>query len=124
MFGIVTIVGAGLIGGSLGLALKRRGLARTVRGLGRQTTSLERARAVGAIDEGHLDAAAALKNANLVVFCTPVDRIAAQALGFASHYAPGSLLTDAGSTKGTIVAALEGKLPDGIAYIGSHPLAG
>jgi cyclohexadieny/prephenate dehydrogenase len=122
--GIITIVGAGLIGGSLGLAVKQRGLARIVRGIGRQQASLERARAVGAIDEGFVEPAAALAGAGLVVFCTPVDRIAEQVLAFAPHCSPGTLLTDAGSTKGTIVAAVEDHLPSGIAFVGSHPLAG
>jgi cyclohexadieny/prephenate dehydrogenase len=122
--GIITIVGAGLIGGSLGLAVKQRGLARIVRGVGRQQASLERARALGAIDEGFVEPAAALAGAALVVFCTPVDRIAEQVLAFAPHCSPGTLLTDAGSTKGTIVAAVEEHLPAGIAFVGSHPLAG
>jgi prephenate dehydrogenase len=122
--GIVTIIGVGLIGGSLGLALKQRGLARTVRGLGRREQSLERARAVGAIDEGYLEPRAALRDADVVAFCTPVDRIAEQVLAYAPHCPAGALLTDAGSTKGTIVAAVEGNLPAGIAFVGSHPLAG
>jgi prephenate dehydrogenase len=121
---IITIVGAGLIGGSLGLAAKQRGLARTVRGLGRQQVSLDRARALGAIDEGYLEPRPALKGAGLVVFCTPVDRIAGQILEYAPLCSPGTLFTDAGSTKGSIVASVEDKLPAGIAFVGSHPLAG
>jgi cyclohexadieny/prephenate dehydrogenase len=122
--GIITIVGAGLIGGSLGLAAKQRGLARTVRGVGRQQASLERARALGVIDEGFLDPRAAVAEASLVVFCTPVDRIAEQVLAYAPLCSAGTLLTDAGSTKGTIVAAVEANLPPGIEFVGSHPLAG
>ncbi len=122
--GIITIVGAGLIGGSLGLALKERGLARIVRGLGRQEASLERARSVGAIDEGYLEPAPALKDAEFVVFCTPVDRIAEQILTYAPLCSPGTILTDAGSTKGTIVAAVEARTLPGVTFVGSHPLAG
>ncbi len=59
-----------------------------------------------------------------MIFCTPVDRIAGQILEFASLCSPGTLLTDAGSTKASIVAAVEGKLPAGIDFVGSHPLAG
>jgi cyclohexadieny/prephenate dehydrogenase len=123
-FDIITIVGAGLIGGSLGLAAKQRRLARTVRGIGRKQASLERARAVGAIDEGFLEPGPALKGAGLVIFCTPVDRIADQILEYSACYSPGTLLTDAGSTKESIVAAVEGRLPAGIEFVGSHPLAG
>jgi prephenate dehydrogenase len=124
-FNQLTIVGVGLIGGSIGLAAKRRGVVRRVRGLGRQQTSLDRALQAGAIDEAHLDPATALAGADLVVFCTPVDQIAEQALRFAPLCPPGALLTDAGSTKATIVEGIESKLPaTGPRFVGSHPLAG
>src|SRR5262249_53718905 len=73
---------------------------------------------------GSLDIPAAVGAAQLAVFCTPVDRIAAQVLEAAPRCAPGTLLTDAGSTKGEIVQALEGRLPPAIHFVGSHPLAG
>jgi prephenate dehydrogenase len=121
---ILTIVGVGLIGGSIGLAAKRRGLAHTVRGLGWQQASLDQALAAGAIDEAHLDARTALDNADLIVVCTPVQRIAAQIVEFAALCKPGALITDAGSTKETIVAEVESKLPATLHFVGSHPLAG
>jgi prephenate dehydrogenase len=121
---VLTIVGVGLIGGSIGLAARRRGLARHVRGAGRQQVSLERARAVGAVDETFLDLAQAVAGADLVVFCTPVDHIAGQMLEAALYCAPGTVLTDAGSTKAVIVRAVDGRLPSGVAFVGSHPLAG
>jgi cyclohexadieny/prephenate dehydrogenase len=120
----LTIVGVGLIGGSLGLAARRRGLAAHVLGAGRQQASLDRARAVGAIDEASLDLAGAVRRADVAIFCTPVDRIAEQVLAAAPGCAPGTLLTDAGSTKAAIVARLDGRLPDDVAFVGSHPLAG
>jgi prephenate dehydrogenase len=120
----LTIVGVGLIGGSIGLAAKRRGLAQRVCGVGRQSASLERARALGAVDECHLDAASAAAASQLIVLCTPVDGIADQVLDLAPHCAPGTILTDAGSTKTAIVRALDGRLPPGIAFVGGHPLAG
>lgn len=120
----LTIVGVGLIGGSVGLAARRRGLARHVVGVGRSADSLARARAAGAIDEAALDLPAAVRRADVAVFCTPVDRIAGQVLASAPGCAPGTLLTDAGSTKATIVARLDGRLPDGVSFVGSHPLAG
>jgi prephenate dehydrogenase len=120
----LTIVGVGLIGGSIGLAARQRGLAAQVLGVGRQQGSLDRARAVGAIDEGSVDLVAAVRRADLAVFCTPVDRIAEQVLAAAPACAAGTLLTDAGSTKGAIVASIEDRLPDGVAFVGSHPLAG
>ncbi len=120
----LTIVGVGLIGGSIGLAARWYGLAAHIVGVGRNPDSLARAVRVGAIDEASLDLAGAVHQADLAVFCTPVERIAEQVLSVASGCARGTLLTDAGSTKAAIVAALEGRLPSGVAFVGSHPLAG
>jgi len=120
----LTIVGVGLIGGSIGLAARQRGVARRILGVGRQKSSLERAQSVGAIDEGLLDVNAAVHRAEIAVFCTPVERIAEQVRSAATGCSPGTLLTDAGSTKGAIMRDLEGRLPAGIAFVGSHPLAG
>src|SRR5262245_40544965 len=117
----LAIVGVGLIGGSIGLAAKRRGVARHVLGAGRQRDSLDRATARGILDEGLLDLVPAARRADIIVFCTPVDLIAGQALAAAPHCAAGTLLTDAGSTKAEIVRQLEGSVP---AFVGSHPLAG
>lgn len=122
--GTLTIVGVGLIGGSIGLAAKRRGLARQVIGAGRQQASLDRARSVGAVDESTLDLALAVKQADLAVFCTPVDRIVEQVVECGAGCRPGALLCDAGSTKAAIVAGIEGKLPADVHFVGSHPLAG
>jgi prephenate dehydrogenase len=120
----LTIVGVGLIGGSIGLAAKRRGVAQKVLGVGWRQSTLDRARAIGAIDEGYLDPAAAVHQADLAVFCTPVERIAEHVLATAPGCRPGTLLTDAGSTKAAIVRAVWGRLPDGVRFVGSHPLAG
>src|SRR5439155_1621133 len=120
----LTIVGVGLIGGSIGLAAKGRGLARRVRGVGRNAASLDKAIAAGAIDEPSQDLPAAARDADVIVFCTPVDRITEQVLAVAASCAPRTLLTDAGSTKGAIVRELDGRLPSHIAFVGSHPLAG
>ena len=122
--GTLTIVGVGLIGGSLGLAARRRGLAGRVIGVGRQSATLDQARQLGAIDEASLDLADAVSRADVAVFCTPVSLIAEQVLAAAPGCAQGTLLTDAGSTKAAIVRALDGKLPPGVAFVGSHPLAG
>jgi prephenate dehydrogenase len=120
----LAIVGVGLIGGSIGLAAKQRRLAERVLGAGRQHASLQRAQAAGAIDEGFLEVVEAVRRADVVVFCTPVDRIAEQLLKVGPACAPGALLTDAGSTKAAIVRAVDGRLPKGISFVGSHPLAG
>jgi prephenate dehydrogenase len=122
-FETVAIVGVGLIGGSLGGALRRKKLARVI-GVGRNAGRLEAARQAGVIDEAARDIRDAAARADLIVFCTPVDRIAADAREAASVSRKGTLLTDAGSVKGPICDALASGLPDGITFIGSHPLAG
>lgn len=120
----LTIVGVGLIGGSIGLAAKRLGLARRVLGVGRQQRSLDEALAAGTIDDAFLELAPAVRQSEVTVFCTPVERIVEQVLSVAAVCPAGALLTDAGSTKSAIVHGIEGKLPAGVAFVGSHPLAG
>jgi len=120
----VAIVGVGLIGGSIGLALRQRGLADAVLGIGRRQASLRTARRVGAVTNTTVDLAKGVADAELIVVCTPVDRIVEQVREAAAHCPEGTLITDAGSTKRTIVAALDGQLPRGCRFLGSHPLAG
>lgn len=120
----LAVIGVGLIGGSIGLAAKRRGVVRRVIGVGRQETSLQLARRLGAIDEASLEITEAVSQADLAVFCTPVDRLAEQVLAAAPACRPGTVLTDAGSTKGAILRAVEGRLPTGVNFVGGHPLAG
>ena len=120
----VTIVGLGLIGGSLGMALRRRGVARTVVGVSRHPASLRRAKRLGAIDWGTTDLARAAAGADVVVLATPVDAIAPFGRRAARSMRPGSVLTDVGSTKAAIVRALEPGLPRGVHFVGAHPIAG
>ena len=124
LFNRVTIVGLGLIGGSLGMAVKRRGLAREVVGVSRSTTMVRRAQSRRAIDWGTTDLARGVKDADLVVLATPVDAIIAQGSRAARAMRRGSILTDVGSTKASIVRRLERAMPRGVAFVGAHPLAG
>ena len=122
--GTVTIIGVGLIGGSIGLALRARGGARRVVGVGRNPETLEEARRLGAIDEGTTDLAAGVAGAEVAVVCTPVTRIAADAIAAAAVGPPGLLVTDAGSTKRGIVDAVEADPRGRAAFVGAHPIAG
>ena len=112
----------GLLGGSLGMALKRRGLARRVVGVARRPEALERARELGAIDEGGLDIAAAVAGADLTFLCVPVLAITRLLPLLAPHVRAGGLVTDVGSTKAGIVGAGESVLPG--RFLGGHPMAG
>ncbi len=120
----VTIVGAGLIGGSIGLALKQRKLAAHVIGVGRQAASLRQAKQGGAVDQTTTDLAKGVRRADLVVVCTPVDTIAPLVRQVAAACPPRCLITDAGSTKAPLVEQLKADLPSGARFVASHPLAG
>lgn len=120
----VAIVGVGLIGGSLGLALRKRKLATEVIGVGRRPASLEQARSVGAVDRTTTELRDGVSQAELVVVCAPVGQIAPLVEQLAPHLSAGALITDAGSTKAELVERLERSLPKAARFVGSHPLAG
>jgi len=120
----VAIVGVGLIGGSIGIDLLRRGLARHVVGIGRREESLHVARQRGACTSTTVDLPQGLADAQLVIICTPVSRVVEDVVAAASFAKRGALITDVGSTKGTIVGALDRELPHEVRFVGSHPLAG
>lgn len=122
LFNRVTIVGLGLIGGSLGMALRRRRLARVV-GYSRKPATLRRAKARGAIDIGTTNLQRAVEDADLVVLATPVDRMVPLGRQLVRWMKPDSILTDVGSTKAHIVAGLQ-HVPRRIAFVGGHPIAG
>ncbi len=120
----ITIAGVGLLGGSLGLAIKAKGLARRVVGIGRNPERLQAAQAAGQIDSWSVNAADVVGETDLIIFCTPVDRITDGIRGIASVCRPGTLITDVGSIKSAICDELSNGLPDSVTFIGSHPLAG
>lgn len=123
-FGTVAIVGVGLIGGSIGLALKSRGMARSVIGVGRSQSRLDEASRRGIIDEPIADLSQAARRADFLIFCTPVDRIVAGVREAAGACRPGTLITDAGSVKCPICRELEREIGSGTQFVGAHPLAG
>ena len=123
----VAIVGVGLLGGSIGLALRERRLAQKIVGIGRRQTSLDAARKVGAIDHGVTNLANGVAQAQLIIIATPVDTIAERVIQAAAVCPATSLITDVGSTKEAIVAAVDAGLAgrrSGPRFVGSHPLAG
>jgi prephenate dehydrogenase len=114
----------GLIGGSIGRAAKARGVAGHVVGVGRNRVALEQAQSLGAIDEFTTDLAEGVAKADLVVVCTPVDKIVEVIRAAAAHAVPGTIFTDAGSVKGGLEAAVSSALSDEHAYVPAHPIAG
>ena len=125
MFGKIVIVGAGLIGGSFALALKKAGLAASVTGLGRRLETLERARELGIIDAVATDPADAMLGADLVLLAAPVAQTGPILASLLPHLEAGTVITDAGSTKGDVVAAARSALGGRIGqFVPGHPIAG
>ncbi len=121
----VAIVGVGLIGGSIGLALQARRLAGRVIGIGRSAASLAAARRAKVVTETAVDLAAAAAEADLVVVATDVGTITTLLDRIDEAVRPGTLITDAGSTKASIVAAWEKRRRTRCGrFVGSHPIAG
>jgi prephenate dehydrogenase len=119
----ITICGVGLIGGSLGLALKKAGFTGRVVGHGRPGT-LEKAQALGAIDAGYASLAEAVMEADVVYLSTPILMIIELMEKLPAVIKPGALVTDAGSTKGIICERGEVLFPGRPGFIGGHPMAG
>jgi prephenate dehydrogenase len=129
MFDKLLIVGPGLIGGSLGMAVREKGLARRVVGVGRRRESLARAVELGAVDETSLDLEAAAAGADLVVLATGVEMIAQQAAAVLPRMRKGALLTDVGSAKAAICRSVErvfsaSASAENVRFVGGHPMAG
>ena len=123
-FSKVVIVGVGLIGGSLALSLKRAGVVGTVVGVGRSAASLDKAKALGVIDEA-ASLEDAMRGASLVVLCAPVAQNFALLHALEPHLQPGTIVTDAGSTKSDVIMAAKTALGDKVAqFVPAHPIAG
>jgi len=120
----VTIVGVGLIGGSLGMALCRRGLAKEVIGTGSRLKNLSTAVEMGAVHRFVLSPAEGVTGADLVVIATPVSATIPVLKNILPYITPGAVITDVGSTKAVINEQAEKLLPDGVSFVGGHPMAG
>ena len=125
VFERVTVIGVGLIGGSLGMAIRARGLAREVVGVTRVESSIPLALARRAIDRGTADPVAGVRGADLVVLATPPEQVVSLAQRVRSNLRPEAIVTDVASVKTEIVRAAAGLLPQGGAvFVGGHPMAG
>jgi len=130
--GVVSIIGVGLIGGSFGLALRKKRLVRQVVGIGRHIHKLKEAKRLGAIDRYTMDLGRGVKDSNIVMIATPVSRIPPIVKRILPHLKDGCIITDVGSTKGWVVKKVQeilskssgkGRRPK-VSFIGGHPMAG
>lgn len=121
----VTLVGVGLLGGSLGLALKKRGLAASVVGYVRRVEAVCEAVQAGAVTSATLDLEEAVRGADLIVLCTPIGQMRVLAEHVVPAMQQGAVVTDVGSVKEAVVSELEPIIARAGGYfIGSHPMAG
>lgn len=124
VFKRITIVGVGLMGGSLGMAIKKHKLAREVIGLSHRQAALDQAVKIKAIDTPCLDVKKATANADLIILATPVDSIIKLFTTINPYLKRGCIITDVGSAKAKITEHAEKILSAPAFFVGSHPLAG
>jgi len=124
MFNRVAIIGLGLIGGSIGLALHRAKAAQQVAGYDLGKGVNDRARRVGAIDQPCGSVADAVRGAEIVILATPIGAIRSLLQNIAPSLTPGAVVTDVASTKAQVISWAEEFLPSSVSFVGGHPMAG
>ncbi|WP_102107278.1 prephenate/arogenate dehydrogenase family protein [Oceaniglobus roseus] len=120
----VALIGLGLIAGSMSLAMRRAGLAGEIVGTARSADTRAVAAEIGLVDRVTDTVAEAVTDADLVVLCVPVGAMGDVAAEMAPHLKPGATVTDVGSVKAAVIAAVGPHLPEGVHFIPAHPLAG
>jgi prephenate dehydrogenase len=121
----VVIIGLGLIGGSLGLALKQANVPEMeIVGVSRRPETVSQALSIGAIDRGGEGLAPAVSKASVVIIATPLLAIRDILQQIAPHLPPHSLVTDVGSTKMEVMGWAGEFLPPTVDFIGGHPMTG
>jgi prephenate dehydrogenase len=120
----LTIIGLGLMGGSMGLALRQSGMIGELIGVDRDEEAMATALQIGAVHRVTRDLAEAVSQSEVVIVATPVSQITPIFRQVAPHLSPGTLVSDVGSSKGKIVQEARELFPPEITYIGGHPMAG
>jgi cyclohexadieny/prephenate dehydrogenase len=120
----VALIGIGLIGSSLAHVMRREKIAAHISGYAKSAETRATAVTLGLVDSMHETAAAAVKDADLVIMCVPVGACGEIARDISAALKPGAILTDVGSVKAAIVRDVVPHLPAGIHFIPGHPIAG
>lgn len=121
----ISIIGAGLLGGSLGLAIKKRKLATRVHAYVRRAASVAECQSNGVADFATQDLEKAVQHADLIILCTPLSQMAELAAQMRGHLKTGAIVTDVGSVKVSVVQQVEPLIRRGAGvFVGSHPMAG
>lgn len=120
----IAVVGVGLIGGSLAMAGREKGIVKEIIGFGRGAANLREAVRLKVIDNYTHDMSKAVKDADLIVIATPVGSFERCIRQMIPGIKQGAIVTDVGSVKGRLVSRIEGLLPKGVFFVGGHPIAG
>ena len=120
----IALIGIGLIGSSIALAVRRAGLAEHVAVQSRRQETVDAAQRLGLGDSYTTDPAQAVEGADLVIACVPVGAFAAVAQAIAPVLAAGAIVTDVGSVKQSVISQMQPHLPDNVHLVPSHPVAG
>jgi cyclohexadieny/prephenate dehydrogenase len=124
LFNRVAIVGLGLIGSSIARAVRHLKLAATVVAIDQDEDVLARVRALQIADVATSDVAAGVDDADLVILCVPVGACGSVTGAMKASLKRGAIVSDVGSVKGSVVAQVLPHLPDGVAFVPAHPVAG
>lgn len=120
----IALIGIGLLGSSIALAARKEGIVDHIAIHTRSKDTLARAEELGLGDSYHSDITEVVKDADLVIVCTPVGVCEVIAKAIAPHLAQGAIVTDVGSVKGSIIRQMQPHLPDHVHFIPGHPIAG
>jgi prephenate dehydrogenase len=123
-FGRISILGLGLIGGSIALALRNRAIRCEISAYDVNGKSLQSALAGGVIDRAEEDAVDAVRGADCVLLALPPQACEMILPSLAPHFEQGACLSDVASVKAPIVRVAEATLPAGVHFVGAHPMAG
>jgi cyclohexadieny/prephenate dehydrogenase len=124
LFDKVALIGIGLIGGSIALEARKRGLANKIVAATRSSATAAKANELKLADHCGTDLAAAVEDADLVIVCTPVGACGAAAKTIAPRLKPGCIVSDVGSVKQTVIADMAPHIPKGVHFVPAHPVAG
>ncbi len=124
LFDKLALIGIGLIGSSIARVARRENLARTIVAATRRQETADEARGLNIVDEVGTDAAAAVRDADFVILCTPVGANADAMAQIAPHLKKGAIVSDVGSVKQAVIRDVGPLVPEGVHFVPAHPVAG
>lgn len=120
----VVVIGVGLIGGSFALSLRKTGFKGRITGIGRSKENLLKAKELGIVDRYVTVPSEGVKDGDLIFLSTPIGQFPGIIKEIREHLKTGVIITDAGSVKAKVIEELEPLIPEGVNFVGGHPIAG